>query len=234
MPRGYSAVELLVALSLAGIVMLFTVPYLHRIHHREKMKSAVREVNGLVLAARMQAVKRNQTVVLHVDISNRRIRSWADNAPPNFLQDAGEATINDSMIPACVVFRTTPDGSVGGPDAVGFDTYLGNPSLVDRLVFQGNGALVAPQHLNSPQPQPPSAYTEDVPKGSVNCVAPFHCRGIFLADRASGGRSRNVFRISVDDFGAAESTSVLKWIHPSQGGNPGEWNFVPPPWKWLD
>jgi len=232
--RGFSAIELMVVIVIALIAMLFSGVYLNRIYEREKMKSAVREVHTLVLATRMQAIRRNQNVVLFVDIANRRVWSWADDAPPNFVQDPGEPTINQYMLPSHVVFRTTPGGPVDGPDTVAFDRYLGNAALVDRIVFTPDGTLVEPQDPNSVPPGKPSPYTADVPGSSVDCVAPFQCRGIFLADRRGGGPSRNVFRVSVDDFGRTGRTSILKWIHTSQGGNPGEWNFVPPPWKWVD
>jgi hypothetical protein len=46
---------------------------------------------------------------------------------------------------------------------------------------------------------------------------------------------RDVFRISIDDFGANGKVSVLKWLPPVHGGNAGEANFVPgSPWIWLD
>jgi hypothetical protein len=61
----------------------------------------------------------------------------------------------------------------------------------------------------------------------VNCP-PAGCRGIFLAD------GRNVFRVSVDDFGRIGRVSLLKWLPPGHGGNAGERDFTPPPWKWVD
>ncbi len=232
--EGFSLLELMVAMVLLVIVVLFAGAYSVRLYYRYRMKSAVREVQALVLATRMQAVKLNQNVVLFVDIANRRFSSWADKPPYNFIQDADEPTLNQYMLPGFVVFRQTPSGPIGGPDTVAFDTYSGNAALVDRIVFQGDGSLVPPQAPNSIPPQAPSPYTVAVPYGSVDCTLPGQCRGIYLADRPGGGVSRNVFRISVDDFGRTGKVSTLKWLPRPQGGNPNEFDFTPPPWRWQD
>ncbi len=232
--EGFSSIELMVAMVIGVIVLLFAGAYTVRLYHRYRMKSAVREVQALVLATRMQAVKLNQNVVLFVDIANRRLYSWADKAPYNFIQDAGEPTLNQYMLPGFVVFRQTPSGPIDGPDTVAFDMYNGNAALVDRIVFQADGSLVTPQAPNSIPPSRPAPYTVNVPYGSVDCVLPGQCRGIYLADRTSGGVTRNVFRISVDDFGRSGKVSVLKWLPRPQGGNPSEFDFVPFPWQWQD
>jgi hypothetical protein len=135
-------------------------------------------------------------------------------------------------LPRDLVFRSV-SGTVDGPDSVAFDDYLGDPSLVDRIVFRSDGSLVVPQAANSQPPFRPLSYGANVPAGSVNCAAA-GCRGIFVADRGDGGADRNLFRISVDDYSRIGKTSLLKWLPPERGGNSGERNFVPPPWKWVD
>lgn len=232
--RGFSAIELLVAVVILTIVLLFSGALSVRLYRRYRTISAVREVNTMVMATRMQAVRRNRNVVLFVDIPNRRLYSWPDNIPYNFVKDPNEPILNQYMLPEFLVFRATPSGPVDGPDTVAFDKYAGNSALVDRIVFQGDGTLVPPQEMNSIPPIKPTPYTSGVPYGSVNCTGPGQCRGIYLADRYSGGVSRNVFRISVDDFGRSGRVTMLKWLPRPDGGNPGEWNFVPGPWTWTD
>lgn len=229
---GFSAIELVVAVAIIGSVCLFATAYLSTIFRREKAKSAVREIYSLVLATRMQAVKRNQNVVLHVNVSGRELVSWADAAPANYLRDAGEPVLNTYRLPTFVALRDIA-GAVNGPGSVSFDQYEGNATLVDRIVFRGDGSLVGPQATNSQPPVRPGTYTAAVPTGSVNCLVA-GCRGIFLADRSNSGVDRNLFRISVDDFGRIGKASLLKWLPEEQGGNAGEKNFVPPPWRWVD
>ncbi len=234
--RGLTMIELTVALAIAAILLLFVAPYLFRIYRRERLKSAVREVHAVVLATRMEAVKRNRNAVLFVDVANRRIFSWTENLPYNFVQDAGEGTIHEYMLPGFVILRYPPDGPVDGPNAVAFDMYNGDAALVDRVVFRGDGTLVDPQAVNSKPPQKPDS---PVPYLSVDCKVrsgpgPGECRGIYLTDRTTTADEQNTFRISVNDYGQSGKVSLLKWLPQSQGGGGGEENFVPPPWTWVD
>ncbi len=230
--RGLTSIEIVVAMAILASVCVFAGAYLHTIVRRERMKGAVREVYSLVLATRMQAVRRDSNVVLRVDLADRELTSWADAPPANFVRDDSEPILIAYRLPTWLVVRSV-SGPVDGPDGVAFDEYDGDASLVDRIVFRGDGSLVQPQGTNSQVPARPSTYTGNVPSLSVNCPAA-GCRGIFLADRPDAGPDRNLFRISVDDFGRIGKTSLLKWLPPEHGGNSGERDFVPSPWKWVD
>jgi len=229
---GFTSVELIVAMAIVVSVFVFTIAYLHTIMRRERMKTAVREIYSQVLAARMQAVRRDANLVLRIDLAKRELTAWAESAPGNFVRDESEKVLSVQPLPTLVSVRSVA-GPVDGPDGIAFDEYAGNPALVDRIVFGSNGGLVIPQAANSRPPGKPARITGDVPATSVNCPAS-GCRGIYLADRATGGPNRNLFRISVDDFGRVGKASLLKWLPPEQGGNSGERGFVPPPWKWVD
>jgi prepilin-type N-terminal cleavage/methylation domain-containing protein len=230
--QGLTAIEVLVALSILASVCLFTSAYLHTILKREKMKATVREISTMVLAARMQAVRRDCNVVLHVDPVSHDITSWIDALPLNMVHDPGEPILSYFRLPGSVSLRSV-GGGVDGPDSVSFDQYQNDATLVDRIAFRADGSLIVPQAANSRPPERPVAYSEDVPPLSVNCRLT-GCRGVFIADRRDGGTSRNLFRVSVDDFGRTGKTSLLKWLPPEHGGNGGERDFVPPPWKWVD
>ncbi|HEV8232640.1 MAG TPA: GspH/FimT family pseudopilin [Thermoanaerobaculia bacterium] len=229
---GFTSVELIVATAIVVSVFVFTLAYLHTIMRRERMKTAVREIYSLVLAARMQAVRRDANVVLQIDLAKRKLTAWAESSPANFVRDESETVLNVQTLPSLVSVRPVA-GPVDGPDGIAFDEYAGDPTLVDRIVFGSNGGLVTPQAANSRRPERPATLTGDVPATSANCPDA-GCRGIYLADRATGGPNRNLFRISVDDFGRVGKASLLKWLPSEQGGNSGERDFVPPPWKWVD
>jgi hypothetical protein len=229
---GFTSVEFVVAMAIVVSVCLFTLAYLHTILHRERMKATVRDIYSAVLETRMQAVRRDANVVLEIDLERRQMTAWADRAPGNFLRDDSEPLLGIRPLPTFLSLRSI-EGPVDGPDSVAFDQYGGDPSLVDRIVFRSNGGLLLPEGANSEPPVRPRRFTGDVPATSVNC-RDTGCRGIFLADRSAGGPNRNLFRISVDDFGRVGKASLLKWLPPDQGGNSGERNFVPPPWKWVD
>lgn len=230
--RVFKSIETMVAMAILASVCLFAGAYFYTILRRERIKAAAREVHSLVLAARMQAVRRERYVVLEVDVRSREFVSWIDDRPENFEHDPSELTLGSYRIPDAVALRSV-GGDIDGPDSVSFDKYQWNEGIVDRIVFRGDGTLVAPQALNSRPPVRPRTVTASVPSTSINCP-PVGCRGIFLADRSGHGTGKNVFRISVDDFGRVGKISLLKWLPPGHGGNAGERDFTPPPWKWVD
>jgi type II secretory pathway pseudopilin PulG len=230
-------IELIIVLAIVGIVAAFAAAYLRSISKRERLKSAAKEVLAVVVAARAQALQLKQTCVLLVDPASRRITVWADALPHNYVQDSTEPTLIQFQIPATVVFRLAPNGdAVNGPDAIAFDGYLGNPALVDRIVFNADGSLDPPEAANSQRPLRPVSFTAKVPAGSINCNPGQHCRGIYISDNALSGdvANRNAFRVSVDENGPMASVSLLKWLPSGAGSNRGETNYVPPPWRWVD
>jgi Tfp pilus assembly protein FimT len=193
-----------------------------RVMRHSRLRSAVREIYSIVLATRMQAVKRNSQVVMFVDLAHNRVVTWADKTPYNYVQDANEPTINSYVVPAYVYF-----------ESVSFDTYEGSKKRVDEIVFRGDGTLVQPENKSSRLASRPTPYTAIVPAGSVNCKKA--CRGIYVSDKpASDLGAKNIFRISVDDFGPSGRASLLKLLPADQGANSGEVNYVPPPWTWVD
>jgi type II secretory pathway pseudopilin PulG len=225
-------IELVIVLALIGLAVVVGAPFIFRILKRERLRSTASEIYSQVLATRMQAVKRNAPVVLFVDLTNRQIISWADLPPNNYIQDASEPTISQWEMPGWLIFSLAPGGGTNAANAVSFDTYLGNGALVDRIIYLGDGSLLQPQAANSAAPARPGTYTATVPNGSINCVAS-QCRGIYISDLdQSNDPHRNVFRISVDDFGITGKASLLMYL-PT--GNGGETNYVPgSPWPWND
>ncbi len=231
-------IELVIVIAILGIIAAISIPTFMRFVRRERLRAPVREVHSIVMAARMQAAKRNQQVIVAFDLANHRVTSWADNLPYNYVQNAGEVMLSDYHVPDKVVFRMAPNGgAVNDADAVGFDTYLGIGARVDMIIFRPDGTILPPEAPNSIRPvlpgsPPGSAYTATVPAGSVNCAA--GCRGVYMSDNDSTGDfpNRNTFRISVDDTGSTGRVTLLKWLPSSEGGNAGEVNFVPGPWRW--
>lgn len=243
----------MVVLALVATASLFVGTLTVRLYRRYYLFSAVKQVQYLVLATRMQAVRRNQNAILFVDLANRRVFSWADpNA--NFLHDAGEPILNQFVVPPGVIFTRPPQNRVDGPDAVSFDGYRGNARLVDMIVFTPDGRIVPPQGGDSNAPRSPPSNPPDIPFGSIECrgtnfpstgLPPRHgrangnngmgCRGIFMGRRTANGRaiSDDVFRISADDVGPTGRVTLLKWI----GSQSREGLYFVPPypgWIWFD
>jgi hypothetical protein len=166
----------------------------------------------------------------------RLVTVWADSLPCNYVQDASEPTLISYVIPDNITFQFAPSGAVNDAAAVAFDSYLGNAALVDRVVFKGDGTLEPPESPADGRPQKAGTYTATVPIGSINCNPGSQCRGIYISDRPGTGdvANRNTFRISVDDFGSSGEASLLKWVPTPAGGNGGEINYAPVPFRWVD
>jgi hypothetical protein len=230
------AVEAIVAVTVAGIVVLLAGPYLYRLWRRERLRIAAQEVFTLVAAARLQAVRLNRQVVLWIDPGTHEAIAWADTPPYNFVKDPEERPLLRFRVRSGVFFRYAPSGEVNDAKSVSFDKYRGDREIVDRIVFRPDGTLETPQDPGSKAPMRPGVTTGSVPYGSINCNPDDSCRGIYISDRPAGGpdASHNTFRISVNDFGPTGRISLLKWLPRSEGGNPGETNYVPSPWKWVD
>jgi prepilin-type N-terminal cleavage/methylation domain-containing protein len=253
--RGFTLVELIVVMAILAIVVVVVTPFLFRALRRQKLMAPVREIYSLVLATRMQAARRNQHVIMFIDQTNRQITTWADNLPYNYVQDPTEPTINSYSLPANIYFARPPSGVVDGATSIAFDTYNGNGAFVNLIIFRGDGTLLPPTSgsYSDPPLKPGScvagcAGASTLPAGSIDCNPLSRCRGIFISDSSTAtgdAANRNVFRISVDDFGQTGKVSLLKWISTPEGGNGGENNFAPcgapaasgppptcPPWNW--
>jgi len=225
---GFTIVETLIVILLIGIATAVFSPFMFGVFRRERMRSVVREVYSIVLAARMQAVKRNTRVVVFFDLPKHRVISWAENAPFNFTQDVGEPTLTEFELPKQIDFQYH-GGAIDDADAVSFDKYIANAALVDMIVYQGDGTLLAPSATNSGLPLRPGSVTTAVPSGSANVkTGGGHARGVYISDPEG-----NTFRISVDDFGSSGRASLLKFLPTSQGGLGGEIDYVPAPWQWT-
>ena len=185
--HGFTRTEVIVTLALIGIVTVFTVTYLRSISRRERLLRNVRAVQFLLISARSNAMKQKQQVVVFCDLKGRRIVSWAEAQPRNYIQDASEPTIEEYQVPPELFFRNAAAGEVAdGPSAVQFDGYLGNPLLIDRVVFNEDGSIVPPKHPDCRLPRTPSRISVPVPAGSMDCTPANRCRGIFFSDRAAG------------------------------------------------
>lgn len=243
--RGFSLAEFVIVIGIFGLMAAVATPYFLKIGRHHRLLAQVHEIQSTLLAARMQAVKRNQQVVVQFFLDDPTnctgggscAITFVDNNR-NFVQDAGEPTIGTySVTQQQRIFFLHPTLPADSSCRIAFDRYIGNGSLVDLIAFQGDGTVVSPQDPNSARPAKPGVYTAKVPSGSVNCGGAGRCRGIYITNDPNSAvlTERDAFRISVDDFGSSGKISVLKWLPPSHGGNGGEVNFVPgSPWIWLN
>jgi type II secretory pathway pseudopilin PulG len=242
---GWSLAELIVVIGIFGLMVAVATPYFLKISRHYRLLGQVHEIQSTILAARMQAIKRNQQVVVQFFLNDSTncpgggscAITFVDNNR-NFVQNVGELTIGRYAVTQQQrIFFLNPTNPADPTRGIAFDTYAGSGALVDLIAFQGDGTSVSPQAATSVRPTKPAAYTATVPSGSIDCGGTGDCRGIYMTNDPTSTviTERDVFRVSVDDFGANGRVSVLKWLPPAHGGNTGEANFVPgSPWIWLD
>jgi type II secretory pathway pseudopilin PulG len=241
---GWSLVELLVVIGIFGLMVAVATPYFLKISRHYRLLGQVHEIQSTLLAARMQAIKHNQQVVVQFFVNDSTncpgggscAITFVDNNG-NFVQNVGEPTIGRYAVAQQQrVFFLNPANPSDPTRGIAFDTYNGNGALVDLIAFRGDGTAVSPQAAYCARPTKPGSITATVPSGSINCAAG-DCRGIYITNDPSTAviDNRDAFRISVDDFGSNGKVSVLKWLPATHQGNLGEVNFVPgSPWIWLD
>lgn len=200
--RGFSLVEIVAALTIVAVVGAAAAPLAGKMTRRARDFGALSEARQVLGVARMQAIRRGAIVVVTVarsadgrillhtfqDLANDTTSPLpADEmaAAGNARQDTGtfltspatdEPTLSDVSLPEGV--RLWKQGSAADDvtEAVRFDTYGGDTTVTDRIVFLPSGGIVPPQDAGS---GPPTATSG---------------RGIYFADVPG----KNFFRITVD------------------------------------
>lgn len=103
---GFSLVELLVAIAIMGLILAIGIPFFGTILHRGRVEAVAREFNMTVLSARLQAIKRGQSVGVVVSTdSSSSIGAYHNavvflDANSNGVLDAGDTVIRtDALLP---------------------------------------------------------------------------------------------------------------------------------------
>lgn len=125
--HGFSLVELLVVLAMLAMVSLVGIPWFFKISQRNALKSAAREVQSTLLAARIKAVKRNRPVSVLITALGPPIEF--QTVEPNPPAPTPTHVPVDLRLPAQAArFYATPS-TAGGTVTFGGDGRLANPPL---------------------------------------------------------------------------------------------------------
>ena len=133
--RGFSLVEVLVALAVVGLVLAAAVPATSRFYDNLQRREAIRDVRNLLIAARETALTTGNAQDVRIRPSARRISAGRKEVtlPRGLTVTAhGAAELNLDNVG---VIRFYPDGSAsgGGVDVRGADGAL-TRITVDWLV----------------------------------------------------------------------------------------------------
>lgn len=84
---GYTMVELLIIVAIIALMALIAAPWFIRISQRNQLRSAAREVQTTLLAARMTAVRNNASASVRIlpatpGVAHHSIQTWLEAASP--------------------------------------------------------------------------------------------------------------------------------------------------------
>ncbi len=137
--RGFSLMELMVVLALVAAMALVATPWFIKIYQRNQVKSAAREIQTTLLAARMKAVRRNQQVSVVISSASPPLEFLTlEPAPPAPTPTPVPPVL---LLPGqAVEFVSTPN-SAGGTITFGGDGRLVNFTAPTPAVFQIQGPV---------------------------------------------------------------------------------------------
>ncbi|MEO8430170.1 MAG: GspH/FimT family pseudopilin [Acidobacteriota bacterium] len=125
--RGFTLLEMLVVLTLVGILTAIAIPYLGKMSRRNQIRSAASEIQSTLLAARMRAVRRNLPASVYV--------TTATAAQSTHLLDTIEAdTPAPTPTPLPKTKLNLPKASLA---------FLTLPTG-GKITFDGNGRVIVP------------------------------------------------------------------------------------------
>jgi general secretion pathway protein H len=133
--RGFTMLELLVAITIAGLVLAVTVPAAARFYQSMQYRAAVKDVVTVLASARYQAVNdgRAQDVTINTRTNELRLNDVVKDLPGELrvaARAAGELN-SDGL----AVIRFYPEGgSSGGEVSVEMPQRYGVRVIVDWLV----------------------------------------------------------------------------------------------------
>jgi len=124
-PKGFTLVELLVVMAIIAILALAGMPWLVKIGQRSQLKSAATEVQTTLLAARINAVKRNQPVNIMIT-PGPPVELWTVQPPPP-TPNPTIAPKQLALPPKAAFLYATPQ-IAGGVISFGADGRLAMPT----------------------------------------------------------------------------------------------------------
>lgn len=121
--RGFTFVELMVTVGIAGILAAVAAPSVSEMIARQRIKTAAADIFGSLMKARSEALKRNSTVKIAPSSGNTAWQSgWAmiDTADPTVkIEEQGQINSITMQGPVSVTYRAS--GRITDTTAANFD-----------------------------------------------------------------------------------------------------------------
>lgn len=113
---GYTLIELLIVAAIVTLVALVGAPWFTRTSHRTQLRSAAREVQTTLLAARMTAVRNNASTSVRIvaaapGVDHHSIETWLETSTPRQLGELQlSSRVRFASLPPGDRVDFTPDG----------------------------------------------------------------------------------------------------------------------------
>lgn len=119
---GFTMIELLVVLALAGILMAFMAPFLHRFLERNKIEGVARQTATLIQVARLESLRGRSPVRVLADYDGDVVYGFVDLDRNGTLDAAKDRELGRYPLPKGVSFWGAEDESPEQVDAlINFD-----------------------------------------------------------------------------------------------------------------
>jgi prepilin-type N-terminal cleavage/methylation domain-containing protein len=144
---GFTFAEILIVLAIMAMMALISVPWFVKLAQRNQLKSAAREIQSTLMAARMRAVKRNQnTSVLIATAGPTEDRHTLDTieADPPAPTPTPLPITKFSIPNQNIAFTSLPSG---GKITFGGDGRMTTPGVTTDVVFRGISGATALNQL---------------------------------------------------------------------------------------
>jgi prepilin-type N-terminal cleavage/methylation domain-containing protein len=86
--RGFTLLELIVVISLMGIMLMLAVPRFHETLFLNESKTGSRWIIGKVQALKEAAVRNQKNYTLHIDLDSERFWETDESMPPEAIESA--------------------------------------------------------------------------------------------------------------------------------------------------
>jgi len=95
-PSGFTLLELIVVISLLGIMLVLAVPRFHETLFLDDGKTSSRWVIGKIQALKEAAVRNQKNYTLHIDLDSERFWETDESMSPEAIENAG---LNAASLP---------------------------------------------------------------------------------------------------------------------------------------
>jgi type IV fimbrial biogenesis protein FimT len=93
---GFTLVELMVVIAIAGLLMAIAIPYFGQVMRRARVESEARTISSTLLQARLQAIKRGANVLVEFSTDSSKLSLGSYHKAVVYLDTGGTAGALDA------------------------------------------------------------------------------------------------------------------------------------------